>query len=247
MLSGRLISSEQYAFPLPAASTGDGSTHIFQNTVITSERYLHPDDDRISDPVNVTWTRGGIRLWTALDSAVRPRGDTADRDGAAWFAIDPVRQQVTSFQGYVAARSAYLLYPAVLAPRFGRPAMVFTVTGDHIDPAAAFTTLGSDTIRIVAPGSGPHESFSDTPPFNQARWGDYSRSRPLIRMAGASGWRRSTSRSEPFPGTASTKSWGTLRVRGLRPARSTGNPFDFPAGCFRRGAPSPRGVHPGRP
>ena len=173
VLSGRLISSEQYAFPLPAASTGDGSTHIFQNTVITSERYLNPDDDRISDPVNVTWTRGGIRLWTALDSAVRPRGDTADRDGAAWFAIDPVRQQVTS-QGYVAARSAYLLYPAVLAPRFGRPAMVFTVPGDHIHQAAAFTTLGSNTIRIVAPGSGPHESFSDTPPFNQARWGDYS-------------------------------------------------------------------------
>jgi len=86
VLSGRLISSEQYAFPLPAASTGDGSTHIFQNTVITSERYLNPDDDRISDPVNVTWTRGGIRLWTALDSAVRPRGDTADRDGAAWGA-----------------------------------------------------------------------------------------------------------------------------------------------------------------
>jgi hypothetical protein len=102
VLSGRLISSEQYAFPLPAASTGDGSTHIFQNMVITSERYLNPDDDRISDPVNVTWTRGGIRLWTALDSAVRPRGDTADRDGAAWFAIDPVRQQVTS-QGRVSA------------------------------------------------------------------------------------------------------------------------------------------------
>ncbi len=173
VLTGRLINSEQYAFPLPAASTGDGSTHVHQGTVVTSEAYLNPDDSRISGPVNVTWTRGGIRLWTALDSAVRPSGDTADRDGAAWFGIDPVRQRVTS-QGYVAAQGAYLLYPAVIAPRFGRPAMVFTVTSPRIDPAAAFTTLGSRFIALVAPGSGPHESFSDAPPYSQARWGDYS-------------------------------------------------------------------------
>jgi hypothetical protein len=173
VLIGRLIRSQQYAFPVPAASTGDGSTHVYKGMVITSEAYLNPDDSRISGPVNVTWTRGGIRLWTALDSAVRPRGDSADRDGAAWFEIDPGRQRVTS-QGYVATSGAYLLYPAVLAPRFGRPAMVFTVTSQHINPAAAFTTLGSRFIGLVAQGAGPHESFSDAPPFNQARWGDYS-------------------------------------------------------------------------
>ena len=176
VLVGRLIRSEQYAFPVPAASTGNGSTHVHQGTVITSEAFLNPDDSRLSGPVNVTRTRGGMRLWTALDTAVKPHGDRATRDGAAWFSIDPVRQRVTS-QGYVAARGAYLLYPAVVAPRHGPPAMVFTLTSRRIDPAAAFTRLGSSTISFV-PGAGPHESFSDTPPNNQARWGDYSFAAP---------------------------------------------------------------------
>ena len=30
---------------------------------------------------------GQIQLWTALDAAVSPRGDTAARDAAAWFQI----------------------------------------------------------------------------------------------------------------------------------------------------------------
>lgn len=111
-----------------------------------------------------------------MDSAGRrgdPRGDSTARDGAAWFQIDPARQKVAR-QGYVAAKGAYLRYPAILAPRFGPAAMVFTITSSSINPSAAFTTLGSNTITPVAAGAGPHLSFSDAPPFNQARWGDYS-------------------------------------------------------------------------
>lgn len=174
VLTSKVLPSEPYAFPVPATSTGNGSTTTVNGMVITSETALNPDDSRISGPVNVTRTPGGgIALWTALDAAVTPRGDSNARDGAAWFQIDPARQRIAS-QGYVAAKGAYLLYPAVLAPRFGPAAMVFTVTSSTINPSAAFTTLGSNTIRIVAAGAGPHVSFSDAPPFNSARWGDYS-------------------------------------------------------------------------
>jgi hypothetical protein len=44
---------------------------------------------------------------------------------------------------------------------------------DH-QPSAAFTRLDSGQITTVAAGTGPHLSFSDAPPFNEARGGDYS-------------------------------------------------------------------------
>lgn len=174
VLTGKVMPSEPYAFPVPATSTGNGSTTTVGSMTVTSEPALNPDDSRMSGPVNVTRTSGGrIQLWTALDAAVTPRGDTAARDGAAWFQIDPVGQRITS-QGYVAPKGAYLLYPAVLAPQFGPAAMVFTITSGTINPSAAFTTLGSNTITTVAAGTGPHLSFSDAPPYDTARWGDYS-------------------------------------------------------------------------
>ena len=174
VLTGKVMPSEPYAFPVPATSTGNGSTTTVGKYTVTSETALNPDDSRMSGPVNVTRTSGGgIQLWTALDAAVTPRGDTAARDGAAWFQIDTARQRVAS-QGYVAAKGAYLIYPAMLAPRFGPAAMVFTITSSTVNPSAAFTTLGSNTIGTLAAGAGPHLSFSDSPPYNQARWGDYS-------------------------------------------------------------------------
>jgi hypothetical protein len=127
----------------------------------------------MSGPVEVTQDgRGRIQLWTALDTAVAINGDPSARDGAAWFQIDPTRQRVAS-QGYVAVQGAYLLYPAVLAPEHGPAAMVFTITSRTINPSAAFTTLGSNTVTVVAAGAGPHMSFSDAL-FKVARWGDYS-------------------------------------------------------------------------
>jgi hypothetical protein len=126
----------------------------------------------ISGPVEVTHSGGHVQLWAALDAAVAVTGDPTARDGAAWFRVDTGKQTVAR-QGYVASKGAYLLYPAVMARPSGSPAMVFTVTSSTIDPAAAFTTLGSKKIKVVAAGAGPHVSFSDFF-FNQARWGDYS-------------------------------------------------------------------------
>lgn len=172
-LTSKVLPSEPYGFPVSATSTGNGSTFSNPPFTITSETALNPDDSRISGPVNVTDGSGGIRLWTALDASLTPAGDSAVRDGAAWFEIDPARQQVVN-QGYVAARGAYLLYPALGVGATGPAAMVFTVTSGTINPSAAFTTLGSNTITTVAAGNAPHQSFSDSPPFNEARWGDYS-------------------------------------------------------------------------
>ena len=112
-----------------------------------------------------------MQLWTALDAAVTVKGATID--AAAWFRIDPGRGRVTG-QGYVVAREANLLYPAIQPERSGPAAMVFTITSRHINPSAAYTTLGSRSITTVAAGTGPHLSFSDAPPYNTARWGDYS-------------------------------------------------------------------------
>ena len=168
-LTGRVISSEPYAFPIPAASTGDGSTDV---NGVTSEAFLNPDDSRTAAPVNVTRTASGdVQLWTAVDAAVAPKGDPVARDGAAWFKIDTGRHKVVS-QGYVAVKGAYLLYPALQAPAHGPAAMVFTVTSPSIDPSSAFTTLGSRKVQIVGAGNGPHLSFADTQ--GGPRWGDYS-------------------------------------------------------------------------
>jgi hypothetical protein len=172
VLTGRATPSEPYAFPVPARSTGDGSTYKVNGSVITSEKYLNPDDSRMSGPVTVSrGYGGGVQLWTALDGAVTAHG--AATDAAAWFRIDPQLGRVTG-QGYVAAKGANLLYPAIQPQKSGSAAMVFTVTSRSINPSAAYTTLGSGTITTVAAGTSPHVSFSDAPPYNTARWGDYS-------------------------------------------------------------------------
>jgi hypothetical protein len=168
VLTGTAIPSQSYAFPVPAASTGDGSV----TSQITSEAFLNPDDSRMSGPVVVTQDHGRIQLWTALDAAVTFKGGTATGDAAAWFAVDPIGKRVAA-QGYVVAKGANLLYPAIQPQRFGPAALVFTITSSSINPSAAFTTLGSRKITVVAPGAGPHLSFSDVL-FSEARWGDYS-------------------------------------------------------------------------
>jgi hypothetical protein len=172
-LTGNVISSEPYAFPVPATSTGTGTVTKVDGLPITSETALNPDDSRLSGPVSVTHSIfGGTLLWTALDAAVSPAGDTTPRDAAAWFAIS-VRSGAVAQQGYITARGANLLYPAVAAPQFGAPVAVFTITSKTINPSAAYTVLGSHRIITVANGTSAHVSFSDVL-FAQARWGDYS-------------------------------------------------------------------------
>ncbi|HEX9040747.1 MAG TPA: hypothetical protein VF838_06920, partial [Trebonia sp.] len=179
-LTSKVLASEPYAFPVPAPSTGSGAV-INTITVgnrsfpITSEAALNPDDSRLSGPVNVTpGPAGTLNLWTALDAAVIPSTGSATRDGAAWFEINTGIGRVIN-QGFAAASgNASLLYPAVQPTPGNKMAMVFTITSPTVNPSAAFTVLGKPAITIVGAGSGPHFSFSDAPPFNSPRWGDYS-------------------------------------------------------------------------
>ena len=174
-LASKVLPSEPYAFPVPAPSTGTGATSKFGGQTITSETALNPDDSRLSAPLNATPGPGGsVNLWTSLDAAVNPTGGTATKDGAAWFEINTSAGRVIN-QGYVAAAGgASLLYPAVVAGHNGTATMVYTITSPTLNPSAAFSVIGRPGIQIVAPGSGPHQSFSDAPPFNSPRWGDYS-------------------------------------------------------------------------
>ncbi|HSZ43544.1 MAG TPA: hypothetical protein VK817_26560 [Trebonia sp.] len=169
-LTSKVLTSEPYAFPVNATSTGNGSTTTVNGTTVTSETYLEPDDSRLSGPVNVTRAPGGgVDLWTALDAAVTPRGSSTAEDAAAWFEISTARQAVVG-QGYIAAKNANLLYPAIETAPGGPAAAVFTITSATIQPSVAYAFLGSPDITTVAHGSGPHLSFAD--PDN--RWGDYS-------------------------------------------------------------------------
>jgi len=204
-LSGMSIDSEPYAFPVPATSTGTGAITTVDGIPVQSETALNPDDSRLSGPVSVTHNAfGGTELWTALDAAVTPAGDTTVRDGAAWFAIDVGSQSIAQ-QGYVTAAGAYLLYPAIGAPQFGTPVAVFTITSKHINPSAAYTVLGSNRIITVASGAGAHVSFAG-PLFNQPRWGDYSFAQ--VDPSGAGVW-LSTEYIPPARNQDPIDNWGT--------------------------------------
>src|SRR5580704_6002914 len=162
-LTGNVINSESYAFPVPATSTGTGAV-----------------------------------------AAVDPTGDTGARDAAAWFAIN-VRSGAVAQQGYITARGANLLYPAVAAPQFGVPVAVFTITSKTINPSAAYTVLGSHRIITVANGAGAHVSFSDVL-FAQARWGDYSFAQ--VDPSGAGIW-LATEYIPPAANQDPIDNWGT--------------------------------------
>jgi hypothetical protein len=141
VLTSRILPSEPYAFPVPAASTGNGSTSTADGLVVTSEEVLNPDDSRISGPVTVTRVPGGgIRLWTALDAAVTPSGDSAIRDGAAWFQTDPGDPRATRLNAL--------------------PKHVVSATLDRVRRTHGRTVLGTMTsgqisVAIVNPGIRP--------------------------------------------------------------------------------------------
>lgn len=178
-LTSATLPSEQYVYPVPATSTGDGSTTTLSDgTVVTSEAALQADDDRTSGPVNVTPdAAGGVDLWTNIDTALTPQGDTATRDGSAWFEISTAKQKVVA-QGYTAVKGANLLYPAIEALPHGPVAQVFTITGPSINPSIAYNEPESGGVTTLEVGAGPHLSFSDAAPFFESRWGDYSMAVP---------------------------------------------------------------------
>jgi hypothetical protein len=184
-LTGTIINSETYAFPTNAQSTGDGtstcapffiSINCATGILVTSESFLNPDDDRMLQIQLVNDAQHGLRLYASLSTALTIGHDPTERDGAAWFILDPTQGQIVN-QGYVGVAGAYMLYPAIAHTHNGTTAMTFTVTSPTINPEAAyvFKPSGSSSfssVLTVAAGQGPHLSFADQ--LGQVRWGDYS-------------------------------------------------------------------------
>ncbi|HEY6540272.1 MAG TPA: hypothetical protein VIZ18_05010 [Ktedonobacteraceae bacterium] len=170
-LTGTIIHSETYGFPVPAVSTGTGLT---DKNGVTSEAALNPDDSRLQQ---VQFING--HLWSALTTAISINNDPAARDAVAWFNVDAAAGKVAT-QGYIASQGNYLIYPAILRTTEGTTAIVFTITSATINPSAAYVVRASTSahfgvIHIAASGFGPHLSFSDTlPVVGRPRWGDYS-------------------------------------------------------------------------
>jgi hypothetical protein len=169
VLSGSVISSQSYAFPVPAVSTGNGKT----KDGITSENALNPGDSRMQQ---VQFSNGS--LWAALTTAVSVGFDPTTRDGIAWFQIDPVSGSIVQ-QGYIASQGYYLIYPAILHTTNGTDAITFTLTNATTNPSAAYVGRGSTSsifgaITIAARGRAAHHSFSDSIAGGGPRWGDYS-------------------------------------------------------------------------
>lgn len=204
-LTGKVIKSERYSFPVLATSTGTG----VMTAGITSEALVNPDDSRLSDPVTVTRADdGAVQLWTALDTAVSIGTSPVAVDGAAWFKINTATKSVAS-QGYVAQKGANLLYPAIQAPASGPAAVVFTITSPTINPSAAYTSLGSGKVTVVGSGAGAHLSFCESLgaicPFG--RWGDYSWA---TTDPGTNGIWLATEYIPPTPDQDPIDNWGTF-------------------------------------
>jgi hypothetical protein len=185
-LSGKIISSETYGFTVNALSTGDGTQtcqpfpiapiSCTQGLLVTSETFLNPDDDRMLQVQLVNDAQNGLQLYASLSTALTVGNDPTDRDGAAWFVLNPNKGSITS-QGYVGIKGAYMLYPAILHNSDGTTTMAFTVTSPTINPKAAYVVSTGDSnsfgsVKTVRIGAGAHLSFADA--LGQVRWGDYS-------------------------------------------------------------------------
>lgn len=168
-LTGQSIPSQQYAFPQPAASTGDGSV---TNGDITSEPFLNPDDSRLEQVQYASGT-----LYTSLNTALLVGNNPNPVDGAAWFAVNASKGKVSS-QGVVGLAKTYLLYPSILLSGSGNLILDFSMTSPKLNPSTGYAVSKNGgksfgPVQTTANGSGPHLSFSDID-FDEARWGDYS-------------------------------------------------------------------------
>jgi hypothetical protein len=211
-LTGKIITSETYAFPLPAASTGTGvTTNVTAGGLtipVLSEQFLNPNDSRMQQ-VQAVNNNGDVDLYASLPSAVTIQGDPSARDGVAWFKIDAESRSIEA-QGYVAVAGSYLLYPAIYHTNNGATALVFTITSPTTNPSSAYTVMqpGSthfSSVKINALGTGAHLSFA-FPLFGRSRWGDYSAA--ALDQSGNNVW-LATEYIPPLVNQAPFDNWGT--------------------------------------
>ena len=179
-LGERLISSESYDVP-PDAQQKEGSRPLGA-AVGGALSLLSTNDHRMQQ---VVFANG--RLWTALTTAITPKGDTDLRAGVAWFVIRPGGSDDDQFrpkvdkQGYVALSGAYAFYPSIGVDRQGRGIMSFSMSSSQMFPSVGYVQLGKNgktsAIHTAATGAGPADGFTGYAAFGgngSERWGDYS-------------------------------------------------------------------------
>ncbi len=179
-LSGRIISSETYAFPVPAASTGTGADtcvtflvaiNCSTGILVTSEAFLDAGDSRMQQ---VQFING--KIYAAVGTALTIGKDPSARDGIAWFVVDASHHSVSK-QGYIGAKGTYLMYPAFIHTHNGTSVISFSMTSATLNPSTAYVVQKSSSnsfgnIQVTGAGTGPHLSFADE--LDRPRWGDYS-------------------------------------------------------------------------
>jgi hypothetical protein len=169
------------------AATASGHVPTLSSTVITSEPYGIPPKaqqqgsssllDTGDDRMQQTQFIGGT-LWGALTTAVTVPNDSAERSGAAWFAVKPtlsgavIGSATISRQGYEVQANRYIMYPAIQADAAGLAVMVFAKSGATTFATAAYALLQPTATGFGAPitamtGFGPYDPKA-------TRWGDYS-------------------------------------------------------------------------
>lgn len=169
--------SEFYSNPVPANQKA-GSYPLGQHFG-DPEETLNADDDR---PQQVYYAGG--RLYTTLDTQLP--SDTVERDGAAWFVIQPhaTDTSVTAevvHQGYIGIAHGSVLYPAFSATNSGSGIIGFSFSGTNFFPSAGYVHYENGAIgtqvHTAGLGQNAQDDFSGYPQFGgngAARWGDYS-------------------------------------------------------------------------
>jgi hypothetical protein len=176
-LSEQSVPTEPYAYPVDAASTGDGSCSFHNGQCeITSESFLDPVDSRV-EQVQFVNAGGAPGLYTSLDSALTVGNDPTPVDGAAWFNINPTTGKVIH-QGYVALAGTNLLDPSMVRSGSGTLNMGFSMTSPTLNPSTGYVVSKNQgnsfgPVQTTGEGYGPHLSYSPIV-FGRHRWGDYS-------------------------------------------------------------------------
>ena len=179
-LAQNLISSESYDVPPDAVQKA--GTRPLGTAVGGALSLLSTNDHRMQQ---VVFANG--RLWTALTTAITPRGDSDVRAGLAWFVIRPGGTEDEQFkpkvdkQGYVAMSGGYLMFPSIGVDRQGRGIMSFSLSSANNYPSVGYVQVNrsgrTSAIHTAATGAGPADGFTGYAAFGgngSERWGDYS-------------------------------------------------------------------------
>jgi len=175
----KTLDSQVYGQPFPQ-SQKDGVRPLGE-----SHRAPNPEIEANDARMNQVVYAGG-RLWGAVNTRVAP----GDRDGIAWFQVDPqiLSTQVKGVirkQGYVAANRdhTFLSFPSIGVNDRGRGVIAYSFMGDDFFPSAGYTTIDRNRLRsgvtIARNGFKPEDGFTcyEAEGFGPAcRWGDYSAS-----------------------------------------------------------------------